>query len=59
MVSGPVVSELRQTFSPVHRQRWQLVQGAATATVVHTVGPLDENREVRPLTSAPPLWSPC
>ena len=53
------MSELRQTFSPVHRQRWQLVQGAATATVVHTVGPLDENREVRPLTSAPPLWSPC
>ena len=48
---GPVVSEMRQSFTPNHRQRWRAshaVSGAAASVmVVHVVGPLDENREVR------------
>lgn len=48
--AGPVLSELRQTFSPAHKQRWRLLhRGVALdrAWVTHTVGPLAENREVR------------
>jgi hypothetical protein len=45
--AGPLVTEMRQRFGPAHRQRWQLAEGATVATITHTVGPLQENREVR------------